>query len=67
MRQPTRPCLALLLVGSVILNGCGRDNGLPAELTEHLVQRGIQLASARIHVIITKAGLMYLVAEYAYG
>ena len=48
----------------MILNGCGRGNGLPTELTSHLTERGIEIAPLHIHApLSSRSG--YIAARYA--
>jgi len=49
MLSRTSFALALMLAAVPILSGCGRGNGLPSDLTNHLAQRGIKITPLRVH------------------
>jgi hypothetical protein len=54
---------ALVLAAGLFAGGCGRDNGLPKELTGHLADRGIKIAPTRAHGAPSSRG-GYVVAQY---
>ena len=56
--------LALVLAVAWILIGCGRGNGLPADLTGHLARHGIKVTPSRVHAPISSRG-GHVVAQYA--
>lgn len=48
--------LVLMVAYSSALSGCGRDNGLPGDLTRHLAERGIKITPARVHAPLSSRG-----------
>ena len=54
--------LALMLGVAWLLTGCGRGNGLPAELTSHLAERGITITPSSVHAPLSSRG-GYVVAR----
>ena len=51
-----RSCAASLLFAAFLLPGCGRDNGMPRDLTEHLKARGIIIQPTSISAPVSKRG-----------
>ena len=51
-----RNCAATLLLAVFLLPGCGRDNGMPRDLTEHLKARDIIIQPTRINAPVSKRG-----------
>jgi hypothetical protein len=56
--------MALVLGFAWLLTGCGRDHGLPAELTSHLAERGIKITPSSVHARLSSRG-GYVLARYS--
>lgn len=54
---------AALLVVVLLLPGCGRDNGVPRDLTDHLKARSILVQPSRTHAPLSQRG-GFLVTRY---
>jgi hypothetical protein len=50
--------------GATILGGCGRGNGLPADLIGHLARRGITIKPTRVYAPLSSRG-GYVVTQYS--
>lgn len=48
---------------SVVLPGCGRGNGLPADIRSHLAERGITIRPSRVHAPLARRD-GYIVTRY---
>jgi hypothetical protein len=56
--------LAVMLGVAAMLTGCGRGNGLPADLVSHLAQRGINITPSRVQAPLSSRG-GYVVTGYS--
>lgn len=54
---------AALLLLVLLLPGCGRDNGMPRDLTDHLKARNILVQPSRTHAPLSQRG-GFLVTRY---
>ena len=54
---------APLLLAAFLLAGCGRDSGLPRDLTSHFKARGISIQPSRAHAPLSERG-GYVVVSY---
>ena len=48
--------LTVVLAMIATLTGCGRDNGLPADLTRHLADQGITISPSHTHAPLSSRG-----------
>ena len=63
MRIQAPTTLLPFLFAAALLAGCGRGNGLPEELTRHLISHGVSISPTNSHAPISQRG-GYVVAPF---